>query len=114
MRQGVPERGDIVWINFSPQAGHEQRGRRPAMILSPAIYNGKTGLALCCPITNQIKGYPFEVPLPDGLEVTGVILADQAKNLDWKVRDAVLIGALPDVTVNEVLLKLSALLAPVR
>jgi mRNA interferase MazF len=114
VKQGVPERGDIVWINFSPQAGHEQRGRRPAMVLSPAIYNGKTGLALCCPITNQIKGYPFEVPVPDGLEVTGVILADQVKNLDWKVREAVLIGALPDATVNEVLLKLSALLAPVR
>jgi mRNA interferase MazF len=86
----VPERGDVVWLDFVPQAGHEQSGRRPALILSPALYNGKSGLALCCPITNQVKGYPFEVtaaPAP-GHKVTGQILSDQVRSLDWKARNA--------------------------
>jgi len=84
----IPDRGDIVWITFNPQAGHEQAGRRPALVLSPKAYNGKVGLALLCPITSQIKGYPFEVLIPDGLPVNGVILADQVKSLDWKARNA--------------------------
>jgi len=79
----TPAQGDIVWIMFNPQAGHEQAGRRPALVLSPAAYNAKVGLALFCPITSQIKGYPFEVLLPADLPVAGVILADQVKNLDW-------------------------------
>lgn len=84
----VPERGDVVWITFNPQAGHEQAGRRPAIVLSPKADNGKVGLALLCPIKSQIKGYPFEVEIPDGLPVSGVILSDQVKSLDWKARNA--------------------------
>ena len=79
----IPKRGDVVWISFNPQAGHEQAGRRPAVILSPRAYNGKVGLAIMCPITNQSKGYPFEVALPKEAKVSGVILADQVKSLDW-------------------------------
>ena len=78
----APDRGDIVWVDFDPQAGHEQAGRRPALIVSPQSYNQKVGLALLCPITNQRKGYPFEVPLPKGLTVAGVVLADQVKSMD--------------------------------
>jgi mRNA interferase MazF len=77
----VPERGDLVWLMFTPQAGHEQAGRRPAMVLSPASYNGKVGLALFCPITSQVKGYPFEVALPEGCPISGVILAGQKLGL---------------------------------
>jgi mRNA interferase MazF len=106
----VPQRGDVVWVTLNPQAGHEQAGRRPAVVLSPAAYNGKVGLAILCPITNQIKGYPFEVLIPDGLSITGAILSDQAKNLDWHARDAELICTLPTTTVGEVLQKLSTLL----
>jgi len=82
----VPERGDLVWLTFNPQAGHKQAGRRPAVVLSPKAYNGKVGLALFCPITSQVKGYPFEVRLPEGLPVSGSILADQVKSLDWQAR----------------------------
>ena len=82
LKEYVPQRGDVVWITLTPQAGHEQAGHRPAVVLSPAAYNGKVGLAILCPITNQIKGYPFEVLIPAGLAVTGVILADQVKSLD--------------------------------
>lgn len=84
----VPKRGDLVWLTFDPQAGHEQAGRRPAFVLSPEVYNRKTSLFLACPVTSQVKGYPFEVALPTGLPVSGVILADQIKNLDWKERKA--------------------------
>ena len=83
-----PKRSDIVWLTFTPQAGHEQAGHRPALVLSPERYNRKVGLALACPITSQVKGYPFEVPIPPGLEVSGVVLADQVKSLDWKARKA--------------------------
>ena len=107
----VPDRGDAVWITLNPQAGYEQAGRRPAVVISPARYNGKVGLALLCPITNQVKGYPFEVPIPPGLAVTGVVLADQVKNLDWRARKAELIVGLPEVVVAEVLRKLSTLLS---
>jgi mRNA interferase MazF len=107
----VPARGDAIWINLHPQAGHEQVGRRPAVVLSPAAYNGRVGLALLCPITNQIKGYPFEVNLPSGLGVTGVVLADQVKSLDWRARRAELLCPLPEETVAQVLAKLATLLS---
>ncbi len=106
----VPARGDIIWITFQPQAGHEQAGRRPAMVLSPAAYNGKVGLAILCPITSQVKGYPFEVLIPEGAGVKGVILADQVKSLDWRAREAELICTLSEETVTEVLQKLGVLL----
>jgi mRNA interferase MazF len=106
----VPQRGDVVWITLNPQAGHEQAGRRPAVVLSPATYNVKVGLAILCPLTNQVKGYPFEVIVPKGLSLTGAILADQVKSLDWRVRKAELICTLPRGTMVEVLQKLSTLL----
>ena len=107
----IPERGDVVWITLNPQAGHEQAGRRPALVLSPMSYNAKVGLAIFCPLTNQIKGYPFEVLIPAGLGVSGAILADQVKSLDWQARNAELICALPPATVTEVLQKLGTLLS---
>ena len=106
----TPDRGDVVWIAFNPQAGHEQAGRRPALVLSPKAYNSKVGLALLCPITSQIKGYPFEVLLPEGLSVNGAILSDQVKSLDWKIRQAELICRLPAAALDEVLRKLNTLL----
>ena len=106
----VPERGDTVWITLDPQAGHEQAGRRPALVLSPSAYNGRVGLALLCPITSQTKGYPFEVPLPEGLPVTGVVGADQVKSLDWRARKASWIGAVPEAVLAEVVRRLRALL----
>ncbi len=106
----VPDRGDIVWLSLQPQAGREQAGRRPVLVLSPASYNGKVGLMLLCPITNQRKGYPFEVALPAGLPVTGVVLADQVKSLDWHARQAERIGRVPAATVQNVLARVSLLL----
>ena len=106
----VPERGDAVWITLDPQAGHEQAGRRPALVLSPSAYNGKVGLALLCPITSRVKGYPFEVPLPAGLPVAGVVGADQVKSLDWRARKAARIGAVPAAVVAEVGNRLRTLL----
>jgi mRNA interferase MazF len=106
----VPQRGDAVWITLDPQAGHEQAGRRPALVLSPAAYNGRVGLALFCPITGQVKGYPFEVALPEGLAVSGVALADQVKSLDWGARKAARICAVPEEMVARVLKRLNALL----
>ncbi len=113
MKRWIPDRGDAVWIDMDPQASHEQRGRRPAMILTPAAYNGKVGLALLCPITSQIKGYPFEVLVPAGMKVQGAILSDQLKSLDWRARKAAMICALPVPVVGEVLSKLSTLLQAV-
>ncbi len=107
----VPQSGDVVWITLNPQAGHEQAGRRPAVVISPRSYNDKTGLAILCPITNQVKGYPFEVLLPVGLPVTGAILSDQVKSLDWHARNAELMGILPAKTISEVLEKLLTLLS---
>ena len=106
----IPSRGDIVWITFNPQTGHEQAGRRPALVLSPTAYNGKVGLAILCPISSQIKGYPFEVMIPEGLPIDGVVLSDQVKSLDWKARQAELACELPSATVAEVLGKISTLL----
>ena len=102
MAARVPNRGDLVWLRFSPQAGHEQAGQRPALVLSPAEYNRRTGLMLCCPITSQVKGYPFEVPLPIGSPIQGVILADQVRNLDWKARMAKLVGKVERSLVSDV------------
>jgi mRNA interferase MazF len=106
----VPERGDAVWITLDPQAGHEQAGRRPALVLSPSAYNGRVGLSLLCPITTQVKGYPFEVPLPAGLPVAGVVGADQVKSLDWRARKATRIAAVPKEIVTQVVARLQTLI----
>ena len=106
----VPERGDLVWLRFDPHAGHEQAGRRPALILSPGSYNGKVGLAIACPITSRAKGYPFEVLVPAESGVEGVVLADQVKSLDWRAREAEPIGRMPARVTEEVLGKLGVLL----
>lgn len=107
----IPDRGDVVRISMNPQSGHEQAGRRPALVLSPSTYNGKVGLAILCPITNQIKGYPFEVPIPNGLKISGVILSDQAKSLDWKKRKPELLCSLPNDIVEIALKRLNLLLS---
>jgi len=107
----APDRGDIVWIDFDPQAGHEQGGRRPALIVSPRSYNRKVGLALLCPITSHRKGYPFETPLPKDLKVTGVVLADQVKSVDWHARRAEFCCKAPTATVLDVIGKAQTLLA---
>lgn len=107
----VPARGDFVWLHFSPQAGHEQAGHRPAFVISPEAYNKKTGLALVCPLTTQVKGYPFEVAVPAGQKANGVILSDQIKSLDWKARQATLLGRADASTVAEVLAKAVTLLS---
>jgi mRNA interferase MazF len=106
----IPDSSDVVWLVFNPQAGHEQAGRRLALVLSPKTYNGKVGLALLCPITSQVKGYPFEVLVPGDLEVNGAILSDQVKSLDWKARKAEFICKLPPDKFNEVVKKLSTLI----
>jgi mRNA interferase MazF len=106
----VPERGDVVWIHFNPQAGHEQAGRRPALVISPGAYNARVGLALLCPITSQVKGYPFEVGIPAGHGVSGVILSDQVKSLDWKARKADFLERVPEPVLREVLQKLGTLI----
>jgi mRNA interferase MazF len=100
----------VVWINLDPRAGHEQRGRRPAIVLSPASYNRRVGLAIMCPITGVVKGYPFEVAISEGLGVSGVVLADQVKSLDWRARRAEIKEKLPSEVTEEVLAKLNALL----
>ncbi len=106
----IPERGDIVSITLTPQVGHEQTGRRPAVVISPSDYNSKVGLAIFCPITSQIKGYPFEVLLPKNICVEGVVLSDQIKSLDWRSRSAKFICTLPAETINEILQKIYLLL----
>ncbi|MBI3823169.1 MAG: endoribonuclease MazF [Planctomycetes bacterium] len=108
----VPDRGDVIWIDFDPQTGHEQAGRRPAVVLSPYAYNRPSGLALLCPITNQAKGYPYEVSLPDGLRVSGVVLTDQVKNMDWKQRRAAFLCDMPAEVIAEVVEKLLTLVDP--
>jgi mRNA interferase MazF len=100
----VPDRGDLVWLEFTPQAG-----RRPALVISPRSYNGKVGLGLFCPVTSRVKGYPFEVELPAGLPVSGVVLADQIKSLDWRARKARRLGRLPEALVTDALAKIRTL-----
>lgn len=110
MSNYVPERGDAVWLDFNPQSGHEQAGHRPAICVSPSSYNKKVGLALFCPITSQIKGYPFEVSIPKNLRVSGVVLSDQIKNLDWRARNIAFIAKLPNTVLAETLKKVRTLL----
>jgi mRNA interferase MazF len=106
----VPDRGDLVWFTFDPQAGREQAGRRPALVLSPAPYNRRASLALVCPVTNQAKGYPFEVALPEGLSISGVVLADHVKSADWTARRAQFVTKTPPELIAEVTAKLRPLL----
>jgi mRNA interferase MazF len=106
----TPERGHLVWLNFNPQAGHEQAGRRPALVISPEAYNRKVGLALFCPVTTNEKGYPFEVKIPEESKINGVILSDHVKNLDWKIRRAEFICNVSQNTLREVLEKLNVLI----
>ena len=106
----VPQTGDAVWITLNPQAGREQAGRRPALVLSPAAYNGRVGLAVMCPITSHIKGYPFEVLIPDRLAIAGAVLSDQVKSRDWRARNAELICPLPKGTVSHAMQNLATLL----
>jgi transcriptional modulator of MazE/toxin, MazF len=106
----VPDRGDVIAVNFSPQAGHEQANRRPALVLSPGGYNRASGLLLACPITNQQKGYPFEVEINEKIAVSGVILADQIKSLDWNSRAATFICKMPEKIMDDVLAKINVLI----
>lgn len=108
VRRYVPEAGDIVWLHFDPQAGHEQAGHRPALVLSPSAYNGKTGLMLCCPMTTQVKGYPFEVLISGNRP--GAALADQVTSLDWVVRKANHKGKVTGAELAEVRAKIIALI----
>ena len=110
-RRYVPERGDVIWLEFDPQAGHEQAGRRPALVVSPAAYNGRVGLALLCPITSRVKSYPFEVLFPPEARVDGAVLADQVKSLDWRARRAKRFAVASRPVMDEVLGKIQALLA---
>ncbi len=107
-KQFVPDVGDVVWLQFSPQSGHEQAGHRPALVLSPAPYNKKTGLMLCCPMTTQIKNYPFEVLIVG--KQASVVLADQLKNVDWKARKASYLGKISEAELQEVRAKIKALI----
>jgi mRNA interferase MazF len=109
-RRYAPERGDVVWLQFTPQAELEQAGRRPAVTLSPRLYNETVGLGLFCPITSHQKGYPFEVRIPQGLAVEGVVLSDQVKSLDWQVRQAEFVCRLPEATIAELVAKVQTLL----
>lgn len=104
-----PKKGDVIWLDFDPQAGHEQAGRRPALIISGQRYNQVTGLAMVCPITTKVKGYPFEVGLT-GTITTGVVLSNHLKSLDWKVRKAEFIEACPKLILEDVLAKIQAIL----
>jgi mRNA interferase MazF len=105
----IPERGDIIWLNFSPQIGHEQQGKRPAIVISPQAYNQKTSLALLCPITTKEKGYPFEVRINNG-KIHGVVLSDQIKSFDWNQRDAEFIVKSRESEMHEIMEKLSVLI----
>ncbi len=106
----VPRRGDIVWLSFDPQVGHEQAGRRPAFVLSHEPYNRKTGLFLACPVTSKAKNYPFEVALPNGLPISGGILADQIKSLDWKIRKAEYAARVPATMIEDAVSKVLTLI----
>lgn len=106
----IPDRGDAVWINFDPQIGHEQAKQRPAIVLSPATYNGRSGLMLLCPITSRRKGFGFEVEVPAGYKISGAVLADQVRSFDWQKRNAVYIERLPDSVLKDVIARLKLLL----
>ena len=113
-RHYVPRRGDVIRVDFNPQKGHEQAGRRPALVLSPADYNRAVGLVVVCPITNQKKGYPWEVEIADEPHVTGVVLADQVKSFDWRGRNAEFICTPAESLLDDVVEKAIALLSPER
>ncbi|MBM3598062.1 MAG: endoribonuclease MazF [Alphaproteobacteria bacterium] len=106
----LPDGGDLIWLSFDPQAGHEQAGRRPALVVSPAAYNGPSGLAFVCPITSQKKGYPFEVDLPPGLPISGVVLADHMRSADWRARRAERIARVGATVLDEVRARLAPVL----
>ena len=106
----IPNKGDLLWLEFSPQSGHEQSGRRPALCISPEIYNQRVGLAIFCPITSVVKGYPYEVLLPSTVSIKGVILSDQVKSLDWQSRQIIFIEKLPGNILSDVLAKLHTLI----
>jgi mRNA interferase MazF len=106
----VPDTGDLVWLSFTPQVGREQAGRRPGLVLSPRSYNAKVGLCMVCPVTQHAKGYAFEVRLPDGLPVQGVVLADHIKSADWQGRGSATIATVPADVLDEVRAKLKPLL----
>ena len=108
----TPGRGDLIWLEFTPQAGHEQAGTRPALVVSPRDYNRRVGLALVCPITSQVKGYPFEVELPAEMKIKGAVLADQVKSVDWRVRKARSAGAVPAGVLDEVVARILVLVNP--
>jgi len=111
-RTYVPDRGDIVWLQFDPRVGHEQSGRRPAFVVSPRAYNRKVGLAVFCPVTSKVKGYPFEVPLPEGGKASGAVLSDQLKSLDWRARKAIRFDRATEEVVQEVTARILALVDP--
>ena len=113
MSSYCPRRGDVVWLTLDPQAGHEQSGHRPALVLSPESYNRKTGLAILCPVSSRVKDYPFEVVIPEGLKVSGAILSDHVKSLDWEARHVKFFCHVPPSVVAEVMNKLETLLSPV-
>jgi mRNA interferase MazF len=106
----APERGDLIWIDCDPRSGREQAGRRPAIVLTPSSYNELVGLAIVCPVTNSVKGYPFETPLPPGLPVQGVVLADHVRSVDWRTRRAEFVSCAPAEVVEEVAAKVEALI----
>lgn len=109
MKNYIPDRGDVVWLNFTPQAGYEQSGTRPALVLSPMSYNKKTGLSVCCPISSKIKGYPFEVKV-EGKKISGVVLSDHLKNLDWQIRKIKFIEKADPRVVKDCTAKIAALI----
>jgi mRNA interferase MazF len=109
-REYLPDAGDLIWIDFTPQAGREQAGRRPGLVLSPASYNAKTSLAIVCPVTSHVKGYPFEVVLPGGAKLQGAVLSDHLKSLDWRQRHAERAGKAPEAVMEQVRARLAALL----
>lgn len=109
-RRYCPDRGDLIWLEFNPQAGHEQAGRRPAVVLSPRVYNEKAGLAVVAPVTNKKKGYPFEVDIPDGLPVSGVVLSDQIRSVDWQERNADYAGRVGEPCVRAICKRIAVLL----
>lgn len=105
----ISKKGDIIWINFNPQSGREQMGRRPALVVSPNIYNRKVGLIIVCPITTKIKNYPFEVKIPDTLIISGVVLSDQVKSLDYQTREAEFVCKIPSEILAEVIMMINKL-----
>ncbi|MBN2608491.1 MAG: endoribonuclease MazF [Candidatus Fermentibacteraceae bacterium] len=109
-QERTPGRGDLIWLSFDTHKGHEQKGKRPALVLSPKAYNEKVGLALMCLITTKKKGYPFEVDLPEDCPIDGVILSDQVKSLDWRARESEIAGTAPSSVLSETLQKLCTLL----